>query len=242
MGASAVPPSRQRGAVHHLLPLRSMNHRWSGVAVALFSFTTLAETPLVRGGDDVPQDLRLKGCSLTTEAVRNGRLFELEPEGRGAQTIWVGLVGNAEPHLVFAWYPRGRPAKARCLDAGLVDPWTVELTTLPSLPLLRATQTQRGECLSLSRVVVLAWTNGAKDFELVSGRTSASPFSLCGSASLQREPEDARLTRAAELLANGEAYDAERLILGLVGERPWDPDARAALSQAWRSLSSAGRR
>ncbi len=212
-----------------------------GVVAALLSITAYAETPTVRGGDDVPQDLRLKGCGLTTDAVRKGRLFEITPEDRGPQTIWVGLVGNAEPHLVFSWFPRGRPAKASCADAGLVDPWTVELTTLPNLPLLRATQTQRGECLSLSRVVVLAWTNGARDFELVSSRTTASPFSLCGNPSLQ-QVEDDRLLRTAELLADGDVHDAERLILGLVAERPWDPDAREVLAKTRRSLSSAGRR
>jgi hypothetical protein len=219
-----------------------MNARAVAVLVSLFAAVALAEKPFVRGGEDPPQDLRLTGCSLSAEAVRGGKLFEITPEGRGPQVVWIGLVGNAEPHLVFAWFPAGQPKKSRCVDAGLIDPWMVELSLLPQVPVLRAIQTLRGNCLSLRRTVVLAWTSGTRDFELVSSRTTASPRLLCGDPSLAQEPEDERLSRAAELLAGGEVHDAERLILGLIGERPWDPDARAALSETRRRLSSAGRR
>lgn len=216
--------------------------RCLGLLAALFAFTALAERPALRGGATPPQGLRLTGCSLNPEAVSRGRVFELAPEGRGPQVLWVGLVGAAEPHLVFAWFPQGRPTKARCVDAGLIDPWALELSTLPSLPLVRASQSLRGECYSVSRTVVLAWTHGAGDFELVSSRTSASPRVACAEASLAQEPEDGRLSRAEALMAEGSPHDAERLILGLVGERPWDPMARVALAQAWRALNSAGRR
>lgn len=215
--------------------------RTTSLAVALFAFNTFAGQE-VRGGDDPPQDLRLTGCALNAETISRGRLFELTPEGAAPQALWVGLVGSAEPHLVFAWYPRGRPARARCVDAGLVDPWAVEFSTLPSLPLLRATQTLRGGCYTVSRTVVLAWTHGAHDFEVVSSRTGGSASLECGAPSLEPPPEDERLERVATMLSRGENHDAERLMLGLVAERPWDPDARSALSHVRRALSAAGRR
>ncbi|MDP2274081.1 MAG: hypothetical protein Q8N23_36005 [Archangium sp.] len=216
--------------------------RTTSLTVALLAFNVFAAGPEVRGGDDPPQDLRLSGCSLDAEAVSRGRLFELRPEGATTQMLWVGLVGSAEPHLIFAWYPRGRPARARCVDAGLVDPWALEFSTLPSLPLVRATQTLRGGCYTVSRTVVLAWTSGAHDFEVVSSRTGGSANVECGSPSLEPRPEDERLARVEAMLTRGENHDAERLILGLVAERPWDPDARSALSHVRRALSAAGRR
>ena len=216
--------------------------RTTSLAVALFAFNVFAAGPEVSGGDDPPQDLRLTGCALTVEAVSRGRLFELRPDGASTQMLWVGLVGSAEPHLVFAWYPRGRPARARCVDAGLVDPWALEFSTLPSLPLVRATQTLRGDCYTVSRTVVLAWTTGAHDFEVVSSRTGGSASVECGAPSLEPQAEDERLVRVETMLTRGENHDAERLILGLVAERPWDPDARSALSHVRRALSAAGRR
>lgn len=206
--------------------------------VALVSSVAVAERLTVRGGQAPPQDLRLSVCSLTREAVQRGRVVEVALEGRGTQIVWAGLVGAAEPHLVFAWYPRGHVEKARCVDAGLVDPWTVELSSLPSIPVVRSVQTLKGECASLTRTVVLAWTSGARDFELVSSRTMTSPELLCGEGSLTEQPEDSRFLRTAVLISEGELHDAERLVLGLVGERPWDPDARALLSQTWRKLTS----
>ena len=68
---------------------------------------------MVSGGDDPPQDLRLTGCSLDADAVSRGRLFELRPEGASTQMLWVGLVGSAEPHLVFACYLRALTAAGR---------------------------------------------------------------------------------------------------------------------------------
>jgi hypothetical protein len=202
------------------------------VALMLVSSVAFAESPTVRGGDAPPQDLRLSICSLTRETVQRGRVVEVPIEGRGTQIVWAGLVGAAEPHLVFAWYPRGHVEKARCVDAGLIDPWSVDLSSLPSIPVVRAVQTLKGECYSLTRTVVLAWTSGARDFELVSSRTAA------GESAAVHQSEDSRFLRASELLSDGEVHDAERLALGLVGERPWDPDARALLSETWRKLNS----
>lgn len=216
--------------------------RTISLIVALCSFNIFAEGLEVRGGDDPPHDLRLTGCSLDATAVSRGRLFELRPDGAATQVLWVGLVGSAEPHLVFAWYPRGRPARARCVDAGLVDPWALEFSTLPSLPLVRATQTLRGGCYTVSRTVVLAWTHGAHDFEVVSSRTGGSASVQCSAPSLQPQAGDERFARVEAMLSRGENDDAERLILGLVAERPWDPDARSALSHVRRALSAAGRR
>ncbi len=210
-----------------------------GVLVASVAW---AETPTIRGGMAAPQDLRLGVCSLTRETVQRGRVLDVVMKGRATHVVWAGLVGSAEPHLVFAWFPRGRLEKAKCLDAGLVDPWAVELSALPTIPVVRAVQTQSSDCFSLTRTFVLAWTNGALDFELVSSRTTASPLQ-CAEAALRGQPdEDARYLRASEMLSEGEVHDAERLALGLVGERPWDPDARLLLSQAWRKLGSASRK
>lgn len=206
--------------------------RLSVAVVVLGSSVALAVGPSIQGGEAPPQDLRLSICSLTRDTVQRGRVVEVTPEGRGTQIVWAGFVGAAEPHLVFAWFPRGHSEKARCVDAGLVDPWTVELSSLPSIPVVRSVQTLKGECFSLTRTVVLAWTNGARDFELVSSRTAA------GESSPTHEREDSRYLRASELLSDGELHDAERLALGLVGERPWDPDARALLSETWRKLTS----
>lgn len=209
--------------------------------VVLVASVAFAERPPIRGGLAAPQDLRLGVCSLTRETVQRGRVLDVVLQGRATQVVWAGFVGTAEPHLVFAWFPRGHLEKARCLDAGLVDPWAVEFSALPSIPVVRAVQTMKSDCFSLTRTFVLAWTNGALDFELVSSRTSAMPLQ-CGEAALSQPPEDPRYLRASELLSDGEVHDAERLALGLVGERPWDPDARMLLSQAWRKLGSASRK
>lgn len=206
--------------------------------VVLAGQWAFAEPPSIRGGAAPPQDLRLSVCSLTRETVQRGRVVEVTLEGRGTQLVWAGLVGAPEPHLVFAWYPRGHAEKARCVDAGLVDPWVVELSAIPSIPVVRSVQTLKGDCVSLTRTVVLAWTSGARDFELVSSRTITSPELSCGEGSIMDQPEDSRFLRTSMLISEGELHDAERLSLGLVGERPWDPDARALLSQTWRRLNS----
>ena len=212
--------------------------------VVLGACVAFGQPLTIRGGDPAPRGLRLKGCSLSKEDVKAGRVLEVAVDGRGPLVVWAGLTGTGtkEPHLVFAWFPKGRPAKARCVDAGIIDRVTVELSSLPLLPVVRSVQTTHPDCFTSTRTMVLAWTNAAHDFELVSNRTWSSSDGSCAEEVFADIVEDSRFARATKLITDRSFQQAEQMLLGLVGERPSDANARELLSRTWKNLNAPGRR